>query len=186
MAVGVSENGAGHLQPVAWTSSDGRTWIRSSELGGPQTGDLQLLGVAGHDAGLVAVGMWRPELDGELVVAVAASSDGHRWRLVPVEESIPGFRASPWQQMSAGVVSGPGLVSVGCADRPEQDAPGQQAPDQDGPEHPDLLEQAEPDEHAPGPGGSWQCGPRPNRPVGPAYPTTRRSSAAPDRPGCAG
>ncbi len=130
VAVGVSENPAGHLQPAAWISDDGHHWTRSAELGGPQPGDLQLLAVSGHDQGLVAVGSWRPGLADESSVAVAASSDGRSWRLVPIEETIEGFRASPWQQMSAVVAGGPGLVAVGCADRPEpgvsvQDAAGE-------------------------------------------------------------
>ncbi len=94
VAVGVS----GRLNPVVWTSPDGRTWSRAQgSLGNGAAFDVSTGG-----PGLIAVG-----LAGGNDAPVWTSADGLTWSAAP---SDPVFRGA-W--LRAVAVGGPGLVTVG-------------------------------------------------------------------------
>jgi hypothetical protein len=91
-AVGTAAGG-----PVAWTSTDGRAWVRSDPLPAPNAGQVSMTDVLAGGPGLVAVGF---ELGSNPCAASApvefasteaipiraivwTSTDGHRWTRVP-------------------------------------------------------------------------------------------------------
>lgn len=100
----------GDFDGAIWTSSGGIVWSRVEEnesvLGGP--GDQQVITVAPHGPGFVAVG--REERNGDEDAAVWLSRNGKSWERMPSSGSLSGHG----DQVMLGVTSTPlGLVAVG-------------------------------------------------------------------------
>ena len=91
---------------ASWTSTDGRTWVRSvlDALTGP--GDQQMATVVTLDDLVVAAGF---SFEGDGNAAIWTSPDGTHWQRI-VDDSLGGPGD---QKINAIAAGGPGLVAVG-------------------------------------------------------------------------
>ncbi len=96
---------------AVWTSTDGASWVRvvdtDSALGG--TNDQAILGVAGNESGLVAVGY--DSSGGDWDTTVWTSPDGDTWTRVADNPAV--FGGPGDQQVARVVAGGPGFVAGG-------------------------------------------------------------------------